>query len=436
MKKLPGTLWNNRGRYNWKVRLPGTPARKNYPLRRTNMDVALAVSERGFEDRQTKSLAESIAWRMWENASRSTLVAHDTCMTLEETCAAFLAWGATYYRRSDGTPTGELLNCEIALRVLRSRFGNRPIDDTTYDDVLRVREELLEAGHNRTTINQRIGIIKRLFAWALENRHCAATTKSEVWAITALKKNRSIAPEAKPVGPVAHKEVKKTFPFLPANLQAMVRVQELCGARPSEMCTMRPKDIEQRNRGPWVYRPPRHKTEHKSLPRLICLGRRALEVLRPIMASTDPDERIFRPSLAQHERQNKPTFKKPHLPNPHVHPGEEWTSNNYAQAIRTAVRVARKSLAKQKEAEDAKRLKEGKEIPEKEEKFTIANWSPNQLRHSCGTRVRRKFGADAARSVLGHSGAGGGTRITDTYTRDAIEHELISAASRPMSRIG
>ena len=55
---LPGTLWINRGRWNWRVKLPGDTKRKNYPLYWNNQKVALA-EEKG------RSLAESLAWRLW-----------------------------------------------------------------------------------------------------------------------------------------------------------------------------------------------------------------------------------------------------------------------------------------------------------------------------------------------------------------------------------
>lgn len=32
--------------------------------------------------------------------------------------------------------------------------------------------------------------------------------------------------------------------------------------------------------------------------------------------------------------------------------------------------------------------------------------SPNRLRHSCGTNLRRQFGVEVARAVLGHSSVG------------------------------
>ena len=39
------------------------------------------------------------------------------------------------------------------------------------------------------------------------------------------------------------------------------------------------------------------------------------------------------------------------------------------------------------------------------EKLRIEKWSPNRLRHTASTEIRRRFGIDAARAVDGHSAA-------------------------------
>ena len=36
------------------------------------------------------------------------------------------------------------------------------------------------------------------------------------------------------------------------------------------------------------------------------------------------------------------------------------------------------------------------------QKAGVPRWAPNQLRHNCGTKVRRLYGLDAAAAVLGH----------------------------------
>jgi integrase len=344
---------------------------------------------------------------MWEKATRTTAhdEPHDTCPSLDKACGLFMAWADTYYRRTDGTPTGEAANCELALRSLRAKCGTKSIDDIVYADILSTRESLIQDGMYRTTINQRVGVWKRFFAWALENRLCQAATTAEARAIGALKPHRSPAPEGDPVRPVPHLAVKRTIPRLPPNLQAMVLVHELCGARPSEMCSMRPCDIEQR-RDVWVYRPAQHKTQSHGKVRVICLGPRAQSILAGPLAATHARDYVFTPRKAMAERCDSTGRRE----NSHLAPGSVWTTAGYAQAIRYATRDARKKG------------------------LSVDDWSPNQLRHACGTRVRRRFGAFAAAAVLGHSRSE--TRVTDIYTVTTLEREAIAAASRPMLAIG
>ena len=54
----------------------------------------------------------------------------------------------------------------------------------------------------------------------------------------------------------------------------------------------------------------------------------------------------------------------------------------------------------------------------------IPSWHPHQLRHNAGTALRRQFGLDVARAVLGHSTPD----VTEIYAeldeakaRDAME---------------
>jgi integrase len=377
----------NRGRWNWRVTLPGEDRRRNIPLRLPGQKQALPESK-------GRDLAESIAWRIWEKGARQSLASKTHPDTLADVSARFLAWAATYYKRSDGTPTGEAYNCEVAMRSLVGPHGRRPIDEISHTDIVNARDELIEKGFTRGVVNQRVGIWKRFFAWALENRLCAAGTKSEVWAITSLKQGRSEAPEQRQVAPVPHWVVKAACRFAPASVGAMMQLQELTGMRPGELCACRGQDLS-----PWrdvlVYRPATHKTEHKGKPRVIVLGPRAQRVIQPYIKKRGY---IFTPAMSVQERKlsNKTN--------------DCWSVNNYAKSVGYAVAAARKAG------------------------IALPDWAPNQLRHSCGTRVRRKFGVAAARVVLGHSD--GRSAITDRYTRESIEKELILAASGVMRVIG
>ena len=63
----------------------------------------------------------------------------------------------------------------------------------------------------------------------------------------------------------------------------------------------------------------------------------------------------------------------------------------------------------------------------------VEKWSPNQLRHSFATEVRRKFGLEACRAVLGHSM---GAAVTDRYSYAAIEDEIIAKAREAVEALG
>lgn len=109
-QKLPGTIWLNRGCYNWKVKLPETDKRKNYRLIPPRGKMALPESK-GI------SLAESIAWRMWKKASKThkpqSKSTANKDRTLEEVACLFTSWAETYYRRSDGSFTREHYAVEL-----------------------------------------------------------------------------------------------------------------------------------------------------------------------------------------------------------------------------------------------------------------------------------------------------------------------------------
>jgi integrase len=54
----------------------------------------------------------------------------------------------------------------------------------------------------------------------------------------------------------------------------------------------------------------------------------------------------------------------------------------------------------------------------------VARWHPHQLRHTHASAVRQRFGLDAARNALGHSGAS----ITEIYAERDVGQAIQVAA--------
>ena len=54
------------------------------------------------------------------------------------------------------------------------------------------------------------------------------------------------------------------------------------------------------------------------------------------------------------------------------------------------------------------------------EKQGIEKWSPNRIRHTASTEIRKLFGIDAARAVDGH----GSTSTTEIYAELDLENAV------------
>ncbi|MBI3838138.1 MAG: site-specific integrase [Planctomycetia bacterium] len=189
-----------------------------------------------------------------------------------------------------------------------------------------------------------------------------------------------------PIKPVSDADVDATLPHLPAVVADIVRFQRLTGCRPTEACIVRPIDVD-RTGTVWLYRPHFHKTEHHGRERIVFVGPKAQEILRPYLlrpAETYcfvPAESERKRLAALHAKRktplscgNRPGTNRRRKPK--HQPGERYAKDALNRAIARACEAA-----------------------------GIDKWAPNRLRHSMATEVRRKFGLEAVQVLLGHSRA-------------------------------
>lgn len=291
----------------------------------------------------------------------------------------------TYYVKN-GRPTSEQDNIRQALRFLRRLYGQTEAEAFGPLALKAVRGSMIEAGRCRTLINKDVNRIKGLFRWAVENELLPVTVHQALRAVAGLRKGRSEVKEARPVEPVAEEVVGKTLPHLSPQVAAMVRLQLLTGARPGEIAMMRPRDITASGHDLWVYQPESHKTEHFDRGRIIVLGPRGQEVMRPWL-DRSPDAYCFSPAevTASRNARRRERRRSPMTPSqaarrqkssPERAAGLRYTKDSYRRAI---VRACQKAG-----------------VPE---------WTPLQLRHTAGTAIRAKYGLEAAQVVLGHAEA-------------------------------
>jgi integrase len=203
----------------------------------------------------------------------------------------------------------------------------------------------------------------------------------------------------------------------------MVRLQLLTGMRSGEVTLMRGCDLETSGKV-WTYTPRTHKTEHHGIERPIYLGPKAQEIIRPFLKS-DLTAHLFDPQYAMNafhaeRRRNRKTpmtpsqRKRTRKRRPKVTPLDHYTTASYRRAITRACEKANQAALRQHPGA-------------KPDDVLVPRWHPHQLRHNAATRLRKEFGIEAARVVLGHRTAA----VTEVYA------EMDQAkASSIMGRIG
>jgi integrase len=170
--------------------------------------------------------------------------------------------------------------------------------------------------------------------------------------------------------------------------------------RPGEVVLLRGRDLERCGKA-WTFTPHTHKMEHRDRPRVIFLGPKAQDVVRPFLKA-DPDAYVFSPKEAEAERNaaKRAGRTSPMTPsqarrrpkrNRKRAPGNRYTPTTYRKCVTRAC-----------------------------ETENVDPFTPNQLRHSAATRIRKEYDLETARAVLGQASA----VVTEIYAE--IDHTRAS----------
>jgi integrase len=282
---------------------------------------------------------------------------------------------------------------------------------------------------SRTYVNAQVDRLRRVFRWAVEEELIPVTVYQALRAVESLRCGRTEARETPKVRPVRPEDVEAALPFLPPMVRAMVGFQRLTGCRPDEVCRVRPLDLDTGNPACWVYRPGsdrgqhgQHKTAHHGHERMVLIGPKAQEVLRPYLG-TKLDAYCFSPAESERQRSEARRIarKSPLTPSQKARrpkagreraPRDRYDETSYRNAVYRACDRAfplPEHLAPRL-LEDGKR--EGRaawwtRLPPEEKAEVRAwrkghRWHPNQLRHGQATELRPS-GLNLTKTVLGHS---------------------------------
>jgi integrase len=357
----------------------------------------------------------------WLANGRCLPVRQDDGPTITELIATYWTFAENYYVKN-GRPSGVLAGIRIALGFLRDFYGHKCASEFGPLALKALQMRMVEAGQSRPYVNANVAHLKRVFKWAVAHELVPATVFQALATVPGLKAGRTTAREPEPIGPVDDAVVEFTLPHLPPVVADMVRLHALMGCRPGELCGIRPCDVDTSG-DEWWYTPESHKTQHHGRERRIPIGPRAQEILRPYLlrASTsfcfspvESRRREYDDMRQRRKSKVQPSQVNRNKRSPQRSPKDHYTKNSYRRAVARGCEKANRAAHQ-----------EQPDVPK--EQVLVPHWHPNQLRHSVATTIRKRFGLEAAQTVLGHSKAD----VTQVYAeRD------YNLAARVMREIG
>lgn len=370
------------------------------------------------EEQRRRLLAERLLRGPGASAIRAGRI------TVEEVCDACDEYARAYYS------AGQMPRVGQAIEAVSQLYGATPADEFDQVRLAAVRAHLLARPHqrkphltlSRNYVNSLIGVIQTLWAWASTRGLVPGDKAQSLQLVRAVRKNKGGRETARVLG-VPPETVSQTLPACNHVVRAMVLCQQLTGMRPGEVCVLLRGEIststDQRIQVPdgptvhavevedvlvWVAAPGAHKTSWKGKVRIIAIGPRAQEVLRPFLDRPE-DTPLFSPAEAMATRLEalragrrskvQPSQTDRGKDNPAKRPGTHYTTASYGRSIKTAIAATQRNG------------------------MPVVHWHPNQLRHAAGTMAFDAFDQHHAQAVLGHSSPNTTATYIDTTLKKA-----------------
>lgn len=317
---------------------------------------------------------------------------------VSDLCLAFWRYAQSYHTRT------KCHDIRQALRILRLHHGNEPAIAFGPKKLRDLREPMMRGlpgdpaapednwrrrgrrPWSRRTINDRIKLIRHVFKWAAGEELVPVDVFQALQCVEPLRAGKTEAAESRGRQPVQRSTIRRISRLVSPQVRALIRLQLLTGARPSELLGLRPVDIDTSNEDVWTATLDEHKTAWKGKGRVLYFGPRAQRVLNQFMTTGRPlNATLFNPMEA---------------------PGKAgaaakadcYSPDTYRRAIARACKAAR-----------------------------VPTFSPYALRHMAATTLRAEFGEEAAALILGHA------RIDTTQLYGERNHHR---AREVVSRIG
>ena len=300
-----------------------------------------------------------------------------------------------------GKPSKELANFRDTFRPVRRLYGG-PCREFSPLKLKALRKVLIESGLSRNTINQRIGRIVHVFKSGASEELVPASIHQAAKTVSGLQKGRTRP--RKRTRPTRSRCARGCIrPFVPRQMWAMIELQRLTGMRSGEVVMMRTADLDRSGKSGPTPRITRCFTGAESGESSSARPLNRLEAVAQGRAGRVPV--LPRRGKRRAIRGNAGGEKDPHSALPVGPEGRNETSTRHHYTTRTYYHAVASAC----------------------NRANVPSWHPNQLRHNAATRLRKDFGLDVARVILGHSSPA----VTEVYAEvDRGESDGCHGASR------
>lgn len=365
-------------------------------------------------------------------------------ITLTEVCAGYLNYLLARTYSSPSAKQTSMHNAKSAILTIRNHISQCNASDLKPLLVEGFLERLVEVPyreshtHNgsrkrtRSNINRILWYLKDMYRWAAKNDLIDGSVYYSLLSVKPIRPGQTGARETPPIEAVEDWIVEATLPYMAVTPAAMIRLQRLTGMRSGEICIMRAIDLDT-SKQVWEYRPTHHKTAYLNHKKVVKIGPKAQEIVKPYL-STDLNAFLFRPGVAMSFRQEskranarmnpreldskRRSFRKMHPNRPQMKFRTHYTSHALRQAVvNGADRADAAAHLQQPSIKPSIRL--------------IPRWHPHQLRHSFATEVSHATGDSlkVAGAALGHA--------DERSTRRYVKHDnSLSAVVDVLKQIG
>jgi integrase len=331
-------------------------------------------------------------------------------LTVDELIVHFWEHAKQHYRHPDGRPTSEQAMLSRSFKELRRLYGDLPVNEFGPLCLKAVRADMLknticrnkQTPLARSTINAMVRRIQILFSWGVSEELVKPDIIVGLKTVSALRRGRTNARDMPAVGPVPDAHIVGILDHVSRTIRGMIQLQRFTAMRPSEVCQIRACDIDMSGRV-WIYKPVAHKTAWHGKERIIPIGPKGQAIIREFMTMNTQDylfspQREYAERMADKRAQRKTPLWKSHQKsrrkvNPKWAPTPCYDKDSYARAVVRGIQAANKARREQAH-------REGRDLAEHE---LIPHWSPNRIRHTAATEIRRQFSIEHASTVLGHA---------------------------------